>query len=96
MYTKSWQIIKDDTTKTFEVCGQEFNTGGFENRVLGMQRVGMNVSCVITPITNKNASRTTLQIQGYTTEEGLQERLVKRYREVMMGSIDEDLEDFEE
>jgi len=92
MYTKSWQILKDDNKKTFEVCGQEMNTNGFTNRVLGMQRVGMNVSYVTPPVTNKNSSKSTIQVLGYTKEDGLQERLANEYREIMMRSVDMDID----
>jgi len=92
MYTKSWQILKDDAKKTFEVCGQELNTNAFTNRVIGMQRVGMNVSCITPPITNKNSNKANLQVTGYTKEDGLQERLANEYREIMMRSVDMDID----
>lgn len=90
MYTKCWQIIKDDAKKTFEVCGQDTNTGLFENRVLGMQRVGMNVSCITPPITNKSSNKAVLQVMGYTREDGLHDRLAAQYRSIMLQSMDDE------
>lgn len=89
MYAKNWQVIKDDSRRTFEVCGQERNTNLFTNTVHGMQRAGMNVSYVTPPVTNKNSSRDTVTVAGYTKEEGLHDRLMKTYREITMGSVDE-------
>ena len=81
MYTKSWQIIRDDAKKTFEVIGQTDNTNHFENNVHGMQKAGMTVSCMILPVTTKTASKNVLKVIGYTPEAGLHERLQKAYRE---------------
>jgi hypothetical protein len=90
MYSKNWQVIKDDSKRTFEVCGQATNTNFFTNETHGMQKVGMNVSCITPPVTNKNASRDTIKIVGYTKEDGLYERLVREYKEMTMRSFDED------
>jgi hypothetical protein len=80
---KFWQIIKDDTKKTFEVCGQEGNTNAFTNKTYAMQKAGMNVSCVTPPVSNKTSSKDLITITGYTREEGLYERLLKAYREIL-------------
>jgi hypothetical protein len=91
---KFWQIIKDDTKKTFEVCGQEGNTNAFTNKTYAMQKAGMNVSCVTPPVSNKTSSKDLITITGYTREEGLYERLLKAYREKIIQSYqDEDFAD---
>jgi hypothetical protein len=87
MYTRSWQIIRDDTKKTFEVLGQESNTDHFLNQVHGMQRQGMNVSAVILPVTNRHASKDAIQFTGYRIDDGLYARLTKEYQDKMRGDI---------
>ncbi|HEY3403933.1 MAG TPA: hypothetical protein VGK59_11130 [Ohtaekwangia sp.] len=89
MFTKSWQIIKDDSKKTFEPCGQEFNTNYFTNFVYGMQKAGMNVSCITPPVTNTNSNKESIKITGYTKEAGLYDRLMKQYQEINMRAIDD-------
>jgi hypothetical protein len=79
---KFWQVIRDDATRTFEVCGQEANTNPFTNQVYGMQRAGMNVSSYTPPVTNKNSSKDLIRITNYNKEDGLYERLLKKYREL--------------
>ncbi|MBT1704303.1 hypothetical protein [Chryseosolibacter indicus] len=86
---KFWQIIKDDSKKTFEVCGQASNTNAFTNKTYAMQKAGMNVSCVTPPITNKNSSKDLIKLTGYTKEDGLYERLLKEYRDWTINSIGE-------
>lgn len=81
MYTRSWQIIRDDSKKTFEVCDQVSDTNHFTNAVHGMQKAGMIVSCMTPPVSNKNSSKTVIKIPGYNKEDGLHERLLKEYRE---------------
>jgi hypothetical protein len=81
MYTKSWQIIRDDSKKTFEICGQLSDTNHFTNAVHGMQKAGMTVSCLTPPVTNKNSSKDAVKIVGYTREHGLHDRLLKEYKE---------------
>ncbi len=88
MYSKCWLIIKDDSKRTFEVCGQEENQNSFNNRTYAMQRVGMNVSGATPPISNKNSSKDLIKIAGYTREVGLYERLSNQYREITMRSQD--------
>jgi hypothetical protein len=82
MYSKNWQVIKDDTKRTFEVCGQETSTNAFTNEVHGMQKAGMNVSCVTPPVTNKTSSKDLIKLTGYTKEDGLYKRLLKQYAEI--------------
>lgn len=84
MITKFWQILKDDSTRTFEVCGQVSNENSFTNKTYAMQRAGMNVSCMTPPVTNKNSSKGLVKVTGYTKEDGLQERLLKKFRAISM------------
>lgn len=76
-----WQIIRDDSKRTFEVCGRTTNDNAFTNRTHAMQRIGMNVSCMTPPVTSKTSSKEMIKLTGYTKEEGLLERLVKEYSE---------------
>lgn len=89
MYTKSWQIIKDDTKRTFEVVTNGMSENAFTNRTFGMQKSGMNVSCVLLPVTNKNGSKSTVQLTGYTREEGLYERLLKEHSKIIQSNIED-------
>jgi hypothetical protein len=50
-----------------------------------MQKACMNVSCSTPPVTNKNPSKNTIKVIGYSREEGLQERLLKQFMEITMG-----------
>ncbi len=88
MYSKFWLIIKDDSKRTFEVCGQASSDNAFTNKIYGMQKAGMNVSGVTPPVTNKTSSRDLIKIIAYTKEEGLHERLMNQYREITMRSED--------
>ena len=90
MYSTCWQIIKDDSRRTFEVCGKASNTNAFTNKVVALQRAGMNVSCATPPVTNKTSSKELIKLTNYTYETGLQERLLKQYREIMRGSMDDE------
>jgi hypothetical protein len=92
MITKFWQIIRDDSRKTFEVCGQEMNTNYFCNLVHGMQRARMNVSQMTPPVTNKTSSKDLVKIIGYQKEEGLYQRLEKEYAAITRQEF-ENLED---
>jgi hypothetical protein len=89
MYSKFWLVIKDDAKKTFEVCGQAETDNAFTNKVYGMQRSGMNISCVVLPITNKTSSRDLIKITGYSQENGLYERLQNDHRRIMRESTGE-------
>jgi len=89
MHTKFWLIIKDDNTKTFEVCNQASNDNAFSNKVYAMQKAGMNVTAVVLPVTNKNASRDVIKFVGYSREDGLYKRLTEEHRAITAKSIDE-------
>lgn len=89
MYSKCWQIIRDDSKKTFEICGQESNNNYFTNNVHGMQKAGMNVSCLTPPVTNKNSSKEVIKVIGYAKENGLHERLLNEYKEITRRDFDQ-------
>ena len=82
MITKFWMIIKDDSKRTFEGCGQAPNDNAFSNKTVAMQRAGMNVSCMTPPVTNKTSSKDLVKVTGYTREDGLQERLANEFRTI--------------
>jgi hypothetical protein len=84
MNFKYWQVIKDDSKRTFEVCGQVTNENAFTNKTYAMQRAGMPVSCLTLPVTNKNSSKGTIKISGYTPEDGLYAKLLKQFMEITM------------
>jgi hypothetical protein len=92
MITKFWQIIKDDSKRTFEVCGQVSNDNSFTNRTYGMQKAGMNVSCMTPPVTNKTSSKDLVKITGYTKEDGLEQRLLDQFRKITMPPLDDEWE----
>jgi hypothetical protein len=87
MYSKFWLIVKDDSKRTFEVCGQAVTDNAFTNKVYGMQRSGMNISCVALPITNKTSSKDLVTVYGYTREDGLYERLQNEHRKKMRDDV---------
>lgn len=89
MYSKCWEIIKDDSKRTFEVCGHSANNNLFTNNIHGMQRAGMNVSYATPPVTNKSSSKDLIKLTGYTQEDGLHERLLNEYRDITRKSIDD-------
>lgn len=89
MFSKCWQVIKDDSKKTFEVVGQAANTNAFTNSVFGMQRAGMNVSFITPPVGSKISNRDAVKVPDYKMEEGLHERLVREYQEILRKSVDE-------
>ncbi len=89
MYSRSWLVIRDDSAKTFEVCGQESNTDHFTNLVHGMQKQGMTVTAVLLPVTNKFASKQAIQQTGYRPEEGLYDRLMKDFQQKVRGDFDD-------
>jgi hypothetical protein len=89
MYTNSWEIIRDDSKRTFEICGQSENNNHFANTTHGMQKAGMAVSAVILPVSNKSSSRESIKISGYTREDGLYERLLKESRKISMGDAED-------
>ncbi|HEX8061318.1 MAG TPA: hypothetical protein VF473_10305 [Cyclobacteriaceae bacterium] len=89
MYSRTWQVIKDDSKRTFEVCGQSGNTNAFTNEVYGMQRAGMNVSCITPPVSNKESSKELVKVSGYTKEDGLYSRLQLHYKQIIMKSYED-------
>jgi hypothetical protein len=98
MYSRLWQVIKDDSKRTFEVCGQASNTNAFTNQTIAWQRVGMNVSCVTLQVTDKTSSKGQIKITGYTAEEGLHDRLKAEFNEILRKGMEEhdDSEDIED
>lgn len=86
MYSKAWQVIKDDTKRTFEVLGQSTNTNAFTNEVYAMQRAGMNVSCITPQVTNKESSKELVKVMNYVKEQGLYNRLQLQYKDIVMKS----------
>ena len=89
MYSKNWLIIKDDTKRTFEVVSKVTNENSFANRTHGMQKDGMNVTCVILPVTNKNSNKQAITFTNYTPEEGLYDRLLKEHNQIIMRNAGE-------
>ena len=90
MYSTCWQIIKDDSKRTFEVCGKATNTNSFTNQVVSLQRAGMNVSFATPPVTNKNSSKSLVKVSGYTQEDGLQQRLLEQFRASTLKEMDDE------
>lgn len=87
MNLKYWQIIKDDSKRTFEVIGQAPNDNALFNSTYAMQKSGMNVSSLSLPVNNKTSSKGIIKIVGYTREDGLHERLRAQYLKIIQ-SID--------
>jgi hypothetical protein len=79
----------DDSKKTFEVCGQSENNNSFTNNVHGMQKAGMNISCITPPVTNKIPNKDAVKITNYTKETGLHERLLNEYKAIMRRAMDQ-------
>jgi hypothetical protein len=88
MYSKYWQVIRDDSRRTFEVCGQEENTNYFTNGIHGMQKAGMTVTGMTPPVGGKYSNKDSIKITGYTREQGLYERLLKEYKELSRKLFD--------
>lgn len=89
MDIKCWQVIRDDTRRTFEVCGTESVVNHFTNMIHGMQRAGMNVSGMTPPVTNKVSHKGAIAITGYTSEDGLYKRLVEEYMKRTRSEFEE-------
>ncbi len=89
MYTKNWLIIRDDRKRTFEVVTLPLSENAFTNKVIAMQREGMQVTSVILPVTNKNASKDHIKFLDYTREDGLYERLLKQHLQLIQQSLGE-------
>ena len=88
MYSKCWLIIRDDAKKTYEIYGLESNTNHFMNAVHGMQKAGMNVSCLTPPVTNKASNKEMVKVQDYRKEDGLHQRLLKEYAAITRKEFD--------
>lgn len=80
-------VIKDDSNKKFEVCGQAVTDNAFTNKVYGMQRAGMNITAVVLPVTNRTSSKELISMTGYIREDGLYDRLQEEYRRIIRDSI---------
>ena len=89
MNARYWQIIRDDSRRTFEVCGQITNDNAFTNKTYAMQQAGLNVSGMTPPVTNMTSSKDLIKITGYTREDGLYERLLKEYTDITLKSSGE-------
>jgi hypothetical protein len=89
---KFWLVIKDDTKRTFEACGQAPNTNAFTNEIYAMQRSGMNISGITPPVSGKNSSKELVVVRDYSKEPGLYERLKKEFLKITLDSAG--LEDY--
>jgi hypothetical protein len=88
MYTQSWLVIKDDTKRTYEICGKASNTNAFTNSTYAWQKAGMNVTCMTPPVANNNVNKDIERHSGYKPEEGLYKRLSAEYMKIVMGSVE--------
>jgi hypothetical protein len=86
MLAKYWQIIRDDSKRTFEVCGQITNDNAFFNKVYAMQKAGMSVSGLTPPVTNNTSSKGLIKFAGYKVEEGLYDRLSAEYSKIIRSN----------
>jgi hypothetical protein len=86
---KFWLIIKDDSKRTFEVCGQASNTNPFTNKTYAMQKAGMNITCVTPPVGGQNSSKDLIKFTAYSREDGLYDRLLTEYRKITIDSIEQ-------
>jgi len=73
-----WEIIIDDTQKTFEIIGKSSNDTLLTNNVCEMQQKNMKVRCQTLDI---SYSETDIQIKGYKLEENLYARLLSEYEQ---------------
>ena len=89
MNIKCWQVIRDDSKRTFEVCGAENDQNHFTNLIAGMQRAGMNVTGTTPPVTNKTSHKGAIVIAGYAREEGLYDRLLAEYMKRTRSEFEE-------
>jgi hypothetical protein len=89
MLAKSWLIIKDETTRTFEVVTHSLSENAFSNMVIAMQRAGMTVTPVLLPVSNRHASKEHITFTGYTREEGLYNRLLQHHHKLIQQALGE-------
>lgn len=90
MFAKTWIVIKDDDKHTYEVVDLATNENAYTNKTIAMQRDGMNVTCVLIPASNRNASKEAIQFTGYTREAGLYDRLLQQHQQIILGNIRDD------
>jgi hypothetical protein len=83
MIPKSWLVIKDESSRTFEVVTQPLSENAFSNKVVAMQREGLNITPVLLPVSNRHASKEHIAFTGYTREEGLFNRLLQAHAKLM-------------
>lgn len=83
MLAKSWLVIKDENTRTFEVVTDGLSENAFSNKVIAMQREGLNVTPVLLPVSNRHASKEHIAFTGYTREEGLFTRLQQQHAKLI-------------
>jgi hypothetical protein len=84
MYTRSWLIIKDERARTFEVVMQAANDNAFSNKIYAMQKAGMLVGSLVLPASNKNSSKDSIKLTGFTREDGLYDRLLKQHQAIAL------------
>ena len=84
MYTKSWHVIKDEAKRTFEVVNEAGSDNAFTNKTHAMQKAGLNVTCLLLPVTNKHANKETIKFTGYRAEPGLYQRLLREHHELTL------------
>ncbi|HNR73651.1 MAG: hypothetical protein UZ12_BCD005000256 [Bacteroidetes bacterium OLB12] len=89
MISKSWFVIKDENTRTFEVVTQSLSENAFSNKVVAMQREGLNITPVLLPVSNRHASKEHISFTGYTREEGLFNRLLQQHAKLMQQKFGE-------
>lgn len=89
MYTRSWLVVKDDGRRTFEAVTANLTENAFTNKVYAMQRDGLNVSYVLLPVINRQASRESIRVTGYQYEEGLYDRLLKQHQDLLLRQADD-------
>jgi hypothetical protein len=93
---KFWLIIKDDSKRTFEVCGQTPNTNAFSNEVYAMQRLGMSVSGATPPLSGKISSKELITVTSYKKEAGLYDRLKKEFLRIRLDAAEHESEGMQE
>jgi hypothetical protein len=76
-----WEVIKDDSRKTFEVIRQSFDDTHLTKLTCEMQEYGLPVRCETIPATKPRQDIPLGYRQiGYTEESGLYDRLVNDLR----------------
>jgi hypothetical protein len=88
MQSKNWLVIKDDSTRTFEVLTADLSENAFLNKTIAMQRAQMPVTSVVLPVSARFASKQQISFAGYTPEDGLWNRLVKYHQQLIQRNLD--------